>query len=1419
MPTKTERILGYLPRTFRALPRPSVLYSLVDAFGGELLKGENSLAAVMLSHWVDHADRGAELIDDLARIGALYGLAPRPDESVEEFRAHLKRYIRTFLEGTVTIQGALRISAEALALHIADDYRDMDCWWKRSSEILSTREALRGDAATLVLGMAQAAASGGDAAAAGFTGPRDLSAGSDLRATPILRLALDGAPPVSIDLTSGALDAAAVSLDELRTAINTALGADIARHDGRLLRLASPSLGPASRLDILDGPGDAAPLLFDLPPRLYLGRDAAPARLVAAREQTGPMDLSEERFLRLFIDGAHLAEIDCAGADPAVTSLDEVRDAINAAFGFALASHDGGRLTLTSPSAGLASRIEVLRAAAQDAATRLLGAVPPLTLGSDAAPARLVGAADLALGVDLSRASRLVLRLNDGAPLSIDCAGADPARTPLPEVVAAINSALGVALATHNGRRLILDTPNSGAAASLDIALAEQGDASALLLGLKPRGFTGRAAEQARILGEIDLSGGVDLAALHLLRLAIDGMPPVTVNLRAGAADRRRVSLAELVAAINAGLTAPVAAHDGARLILTSPTSGSSSRLALLPLERERVRRFVTRTPILDEAATTVFGFIAAEARGTPAVPARLTGTADLSRGVDLRGGRFLRLALDGAAPVEIDCAGPRPRATTLDEIIDAINQALGAAVADHDGRHLRLTSPSSGPAGRVQVLPSQARDARQALLGLPEITARGAAATGVTLTGTIDLSEGVDLPAQAALRIAMDGAEPVDIALTAEAPAHKNLNQLMLAINLALGSNLARHDGRHLSLASPSLGAASRLEFAVPSGTDVTAAIFGFGPPRVYQGVAARPARLQGLANLAGGVDARTRRFLRLAFDGGPPRDVDCAAGAADPGAASLDELVAAINQQTGANLAAHDGARLSLTSPTSGAAGRLVLTTAEAGDAAAKILGPGVVDARGTAALPAVLTGTTDLLAGVDLSRRSLLRLAVNGGRARDIDIAGAAPGRTFGDEIVAAINRVHPGLAALTDEDRLRLTAPLAGPGSRLSLLPLRYIEVMEYPPAPREMTALLRYGEALDFDNGGAAEVFAEARFGTERGSVGPGLADVAAGWRLALLVALHPGEEARVWRGGDGELRAEKILGDGRRLAIAPDKILTEGDPASLLRVPRGRNRWLLVNCLGSRYDSARFDQGRFTGGLCRARGIFNLSRFFRLPGGPLASVFAWPPGSDPEPPVNLRLSWVEHQPGAFEVHLPADLPPRFGARFNEARFALPGATPEFYAFSVTEPTDDPDYLPTRLNASSQLVKARVVPNVPLGWQPVAMPFRKARALTLGGNGQAARIYLQEEGFAGFLEIEAKIPGAAGNSIRIAARKSGPALFDVGIEFEGGRFENARRLVLGEPLPALTADLLKPSPVGLSQAKAAGVQVRVTRDRT
>ena len=133
---KADRILANLPPTFRLRGDPSALRALVDAYGGELQTAENSLVAVMRAHWVQFADAGERTIEDLGTFAALYGLAPRPDESVEEFRDHLRRYVRTYLDGTVTVQGILRITAEALGLHIEDDA--LDTWWDRPDPVLVT---------------------------------------------------------------------------------------------------------------------------------------------------------------------------------------------------------------------------------------------------------------------------------------------------------------------------------------------------------------------------------------------------------------------------------------------------------------------------------------------------------------------------------------------------------------------------------------------------------------------------------------------------------------------------------------------------------------------------------------------------------------------------------------------------------------------------------------------------------------------------------------------------------------------------------------------------------------------------------------------------------------------------------------------------------------------------------------------------------------------------------------------------------------------------------------------------------------------------------------------------------------------------------------------------------------------------------
>jgi hypothetical protein len=102
---------------------------------------------------------------------------------------------------------------------------------------------------------------------------------------------------------------------------------------------------------------------------------------------------------------------------------------------------------------------------------------------------------------------------------------------------------------------------------------------------------------------------------------------------------------------------------------------------------------------------------------------------------------------------------------------------------------------------------------------------------------------------------------------------------------------------------------------------------------------------------------------------------------------------------------------------------------------------------------------------------------------------------------------------------------------------------------------------------------------------------------------------------------------------------------------------------------------------------------------------------------------------------------------------------------------------------------------------------------------LGKSDQAARLYLSEKGLDGFIKLEAKTEGAWGNEIAVSVRPTKQtAIYDVSIIYRGGCFENARTIVMGQPLAELGQALIQPGPVGVLQAKAAGVKAAITRDR-
>ena len=140
------------------------------------------------------------------------------------------------------------------------------------------------------------------------------------------------------------------------------------------------------------------------------------------------------------------------------------------------------------------------------------------------------------------------------------------------------------------------------------------------------------------------------------------------------------------------------------------------------------------------------------------------------------------------------------------------------------------------------------------------------------------------------------------------------------------------------------------------------------------------------------------------------------------------------------------------------------------------------------------------------VDLSRRNLLRIAVDDGRPVEIDVASFVPAQTTAQEIIARINRVFPNLAALNADDQLQLTSSTAGLGSKLSLQPLRYLEVVEYPlQAASAPVAAVKHNGVREIVNDGVAESQVEIRITAPHGTFGPGVVNSGLGWSVRLFV--------------------------------------------------------------------------------------------------------------------------------------------------------------------------------------------------------------------------------------------------------------------------------------------------------------------------
>ncbi len=95
--------------------------------------------------------------------------------------------------------------------------------------------------------------------------------------------------------------------------------------------------------------------------------------------------------------------------------------------------------------------------------------------------------------------------------------------------------------------------------------------------------------------------------------------------------------------------------------------------------------------PLPDDATRKLFGFDAPRFESTS-----LKGDVNLEQGADLSIQRYIVLSVDNGRPLRIDCAGDVPERTRREEIVEAINMAMGIPVAGYNGG-LIITSPASG--------------------------------------------------------------------------------------------------------------------------------------------------------------------------------------------------------------------------------------------------------------------------------------------------------------------------------------------------------------------------------------------------------------------------------------------------------------------------------------------------------------------------------------------------------------------------------------------------------------------------------------------------------------------------------------------------------------------------------------------------
>jgi hypothetical protein len=107
---RTKRLLDRFPSFYNTWDGNSLIFKVLSAFGKRLDEAEKELIAVLRSHWIDTA-----FGSDLDKLGSIFNIKRKSDESDGEYRERLKRAVMEF-KGGGTINAVLSTVRAELGL-------------------------------------------------------------------------------------------------------------------------------------------------------------------------------------------------------------------------------------------------------------------------------------------------------------------------------------------------------------------------------------------------------------------------------------------------------------------------------------------------------------------------------------------------------------------------------------------------------------------------------------------------------------------------------------------------------------------------------------------------------------------------------------------------------------------------------------------------------------------------------------------------------------------------------------------------------------------------------------------------------------------------------------------------------------------------------------------------------------------------------------------------------------------------------------------------------------------------------------------------------------------------------------------------------------------------------------------------------